>query len=283
VTEPAYKPTSEIPQMQELWQTHNSQSGYLETDEDRFVTGVLDKVVEPDFRDCFKEPVDTFDTIILSDLHLGYRFTRAVELLVLLKSVRFKRLIINGDVFDDINMKRLNRHHWKILSTLRKLTDHESGIEVIWIRGNHDGYSDLISQLLGIRFLEEYTFNWNQKKVLVIHGDVFDSYVSRFKMVGAVATAIYQACLLLDPDNRRVGKWLKRNSKSFIRNTQRVKEAALTYARRKGADIAICGHTHHAEETEYKDMLYMNTGSWMDAPAHFVGITEDEIRLVPFI
>jgi UDP-2,3-diacylglucosamine pyrophosphatase LpxH len=269
--------------MQELLQMHNSQSGYLATEEDSFVTEVLDRIVEPDFTESFKKPVDVFDTVILSDLHLGYRFTRAVELLVLLKSVKFRRLIINGDVFDDINMKRLNRHHWRVLSSLRQLTDQQSGIEVIWIRGNHDGYSDLISQLLGIRFLEEYTFQWNQKKVLVIHGDVFDSYVSRFKYIGMIATGIYQTCLLMDPDNRRIGRWLKRNSRSFIRNTRRVKHAALTYARRKGADIAICGHTHHAEETRENDLLYINTGSWMDAPAHFVGITRDEIRLVPFI
>jgi UDP-2,3-diacylglucosamine pyrophosphatase LpxH len=260
-------------------------SGYLQKSEvvaDEFTRQVLEKISFPDFSDTFGKPVSVFDTIILSDLHLGSKVSRAEDLLQFLQGVNFKRLIINGDIFDSINMKRLNRHHWRILSYLRELTDKENETEVIWLRGNHDGYADLISQLLGIEFLNEYLLEWNGKRVLIFHGDIFDKFITRYPLLADIADLVYRSILYMDLPDKKIGRWLKRNSKTFIRNSELVREGAISYARHKNAQIVVCGHTHLVEEFEHNGIRYLNPGSWTDTPAHFVGLTEDQAQVATF-
>jgi len=271
--------------MGEIIQIANFQSGYLEKSEEKIQTlleQTFKNVYNPDFCKVFGKPVDVFETVIISDLHLGSKVCRAEELLLFLETVRFKRLIINGDVFDSINMKRLNRHHWKVLSILRLLTDHENGIDVIWLRGNHDGYADLISQLLGIQFYVEYELEWNSQKVLVFHGDIFDKFVSEYPLLTDFADGLYRMSVYLNPTTKRIGRWLKRNSKTFLRNTEKVREGAISFANHRHAGTVICGHTHHVEDAIVEGIRYLNPGSWTDSPTHFVGITEDQIRVVQY-
>ncbi len=48
-----------------------------------------------------------FDLVILSDLHLGSEVSRAREALDLLRSISFKRLILLGDIFCDLNFSAI--------------------------------------------------------------------------------------------------------------------------------------------------------------------------------
>ncbi len=56
-----------------------------------------------------------FDTVIISDLHLGSEVSQAGAALAFLHSIRFKRLILLGDIFADLNFRRLTKEHWKFL------------------------------------------------------------------------------------------------------------------------------------------------------------------------
>ncbi len=47
------------------------------------------------------------DTIIVSDIHLGSDMSRAGELIDVLNTWTFERLILLVDIFDDLNFKRL--------------------------------------------------------------------------------------------------------------------------------------------------------------------------------
>lgn len=266
-------------------QNFKYESGYLaytEPEKDNFPAQLLEKISDPDFEEYFGRPVTHFETIIISDIHLGSKVSRAHILVDFLETVSFDRLIINGDVFDSINMRRLNRHHWKVLSRLRALTDSQSHKEVIWIRGNHDGYSDLLTQLMGIKVFNEYSFLWNDKNIIVMHGDIFDTFTARYKLIADIADYFYRFSIYMDPVKMRFGRWLKRNTKVFIRNTQMVRSRAVAYARHKKADVIICGHTHHAEDTTVDGIRYLNSGSWTDSPAHFIGLSEDQIQVVPY-
>src|SRR5207247_1552095 len=62
-----------------------------------------------------------YDTLILSDLHLGSDMSRADEARRMLRQRRFRRLILLGDIFSDLNFGRLTKQHWRFLSYLRKL------------------------------------------------------------------------------------------------------------------------------------------------------------------
>ena len=97
------------------------------------------------------------DAVIISDTHLGSDNCEARQLTRFLESILdgellTQRLILNGDVFDSIDFRRLKKHHWKVLSLLRKLSDR---IEISWINGNHDGPAEIISHLLGVEVRDE--------------------------------------------------------------------------------------------------------------------------------
>jgi metallophosphoesterase superfamily enzyme len=75
-----------------------------------------------------------YNTLILSDLHLGSETSHAREATRALKRNRFRRLILLGDIFADLNFARLTKDHWKFLGYIRKLSNPKRNIEVIFIR-----------------------------------------------------------------------------------------------------------------------------------------------------
>jgi UDP-2,3-diacylglucosamine pyrophosphatase LpxH len=261
------------------------ESGFLGLDENGILRNNKDSNLInkfPSFDDYYGEPIYHFENIIISDIHLGSKLSQTEMLITFLKNISFDRLIINGDVFDSINMKRLSRHHWKVLSVLRKITDKDKGKEVIWIRGNHDGFSDLLTQLLGIKVYNEFMFKWNDKNVLALHGDVFDVYTSKHPILSEVADIIYKFAISIDPVKNRISKFLKKNTKAFLRNTQIVRERSLAYGKNKKADIVCCGHTHHPEKVVEDKMVYLNSGSWTTHPTSFIGFAKYKVEIVPF-
>ena len=48
-----------------------------------------------------------YNTLILSDLHLGAETSRARQATHVLQETRFERLILLGDIFADLNFARL--------------------------------------------------------------------------------------------------------------------------------------------------------------------------------
>ena len=93
----------------------------------------------------------TVDTLLLSDIHLGSDISRARDALALLKICSFRRLILLGDIFSDLNFARLNSDHWKFLSYIRKLSNRKRNVEIVWVEGNHDqGLSKVMSHLVGV-------------------------------------------------------------------------------------------------------------------------------------
>ena len=132
-----------------------------------------------------------FDALVVSDLHLGSDNCQADELVTFLEQVRSaelpaRRLILNGDVFDSIDFRRLRKPHWKVLSLLRKLSDR---VEITWINGNHDGPAEIVSHLLGVGVSDEIILDSGGKRVLLLHGHRFDEFLERYPLTTALADA----------------------------------------------------------------------------------------------
>jgi metallophosphoesterase superfamily enzyme len=111
------------------------------------------------------------DTIIVSDIHLGSPVSRSGELLQLLKTYSFKWLILNGDVFDDLNFKRLKKDDWEFLNYIRKFSNPKRNCEVAWVAGNHDGAAEILAHLFGVEVFEEYRWIYNE--------EIFQRIISR--------------------------------------------------------------------------------------------------------
>ena len=178
-------------------------------------------------------------TIILGDIHLGSPLCRTKRLSNLLSRVDFDRLILNGDIFDDLNFRRLKERHWAILERVRSLS--ERGIEVVWIYGNHDGSPEALRRLLGVEVLAEYAFAYHGEKVLVVHGHEFDQFHRATRGLNKLRSLVYGFAIWFDVPRKTVIQWAQRSSTIFMRATSRVKARAILKARAAGARFVVGG------------------------------------------
>src|SRR5277367_2974468 len=140
-----------------------------------------------------------YDTLILSDLHLGSEISRAEQALRMLRENRFRRLILLGDIFSDLNFGRLTKPHWKFLGYIRKLSNPKRGVEVVWVEGNHDaGLTDVMSHLVGVKVYQEYAWDYCGKKHLAVHGHQFDRFIVNNLLLSHVGTALHLLLQKLD-------------------------------------------------------------------------------------
>lgn len=227
------------------------------------------------------------DALIISDIHLGADNSRVDELQCLLEGIRHQevglatdRLILNGDVFDSFDMRRLSKSHWKVLSLLRKLTKH---LEVHWITGNHDHNTEALSLLLGVEVHDEFRFTSGNRDLLCLHGHRFDSFMDRYPRITAIADGAYQVLQWIDRSHS-IARLAKKSSKTFLRCSDKVKKMALAYANRLGVDVVCCGHTHFAEEFQDPDsgIQYFNSGSWVELPCTFLTVKNGLVELRSF-
>lgn len=217
------------------------------------------------------------DIIIISDIHLGSHICQHEKILQFLQSIEFRtnHLIINGDLFDNWNFTRLSYDHWKILKTIRKASEK---IHTTWIAGNHDGPAEIISQLLNVEFIEEYRFNNGEKEFIVLHGDVFDEYISKYPRLAKIADFFYRLVQKLDP-SLYWARRLKRGSKTFLRNVETVEKRSLEYCKSKNANVICVGHTHHPIAVDLGYIEYYNSGSWTDTVCTYLTITDGKVQL----
>lgn len=220
------------------------------------------------------------DAVVVSDIHLGSDVCRADSLVRFLDEIRHghrpaARLVVNGDLFDSIDFRRLTKRHWKVLSTLRKMSDD---MEVVWIIGNHDGPAEFVSHLLGVEMREEYVIESGGRRVLLLHGHRFDGFIDRYPWATWAADMAYRLLQLIDPSHR-VARLAKRNSKVFIRSTEKIRAGATELARRRGCDVVCCGHTHLALADTAGPVDYYNGGCWTEKPCHYLVIDAGRVEV----
>jgi len=220
------------------------------------------------------------DTILVSDLHLGSETSRARDATRFLKSAMFNRLILLGDIFCDLNFRRLKREHWQFLSLIRKLSNPKRGIEVVWVEGNHDrGLAQLMSHLVGVQVYQEYVWYHRSLKYRAIHGHQFDRFLVDSALLSAIGEYLYLQIQKIDVRGSKIARWLDRLNSSWLRLTPKVAEGALAHASAHRDDVIFCGHTHHAFETSRNGVRYLNTGAWTHEHLTYVAIDDNGPRL----
>lgn len=219
------------------------------------------------------------DTLIISDVHLGFKYSRVDKLTEVLSRYRFKRLVLNGDIFDDLNFNRLNSEHWDVLSLFRHLSKYA---EVVWVVGNHDGRADVLSRLLGVTVHDDYAWKVGCKKFLAIHGHQFDRFISEDPIISNIAGGIFYFLKRFEGKNEALTRWISKHNRSWLRMSDEVAFGAIKYAKSKGADHVFCGHTHLARILEIKGVKYFNSGCWVELPSSLITIKGDKVELKRF-
>jgi UDP-2,3-diacylglucosamine pyrophosphatase LpxH len=223
------------------------------------------------------------DTIILSDLHLGSEVSRASAALRMLKSASFNRLILLGDIFCDLNFRRLKKEHWQFLGYIRKLSNPKREIEIVWVEGNHDrGLSDVMSHLVGIRVYQEYAWEYCGIQHLAIHGHQFDRFVSRNRVISTFLSGVHLTMQKFAFGKRRIVGFFERFDTRWLRLSAKVAAGAIAHGRFRGAQRIFCGHTHQALSLERDGIEYYNTGSWTQESATYVAIDHQGVRVCEY-
>jgi len=228
-----------------------------------------------------EEKKRSVDLVILSDIHLGTYGCRAEDLLRYLKTIKPKKLILNGDIIDmwQFSKRYWPKSHMQIVKHITSLLT--KGTEVIYITGNHD---EMLRKFVGFK-LGSFTIenkvvlNLNGQKVWVFHGDVFDVTMQYSKWLAKLGAIGYDTLILL---NTFVNFILKTFGKGKISLSKRIKDSVKSAVKfiddfeSTAADIAIdndydyvvCGHIHHPQmrkvKTEKGEVMYLNSGDWIE-------------------
>jgi UDP-2,3-diacylglucosamine pyrophosphatase LpxH len=195
-----------------------------------------------------------FDTVIISDLHLGSEVSQAGAALAFLQSVRFKRLILLGDIFADLNFRRLTKEHWKFLS-----------------------------HLVGIPVYQEFAWNYGGKRHLAIHGHQFDSFAVANAFLSKVGQFIFLQLQKIDSKNQRFVRYLDRLNTRWLRLSEQVAHGALSYAKPGKAERIFCGHTHAALSRKRDGVEYYNSGGWVDQRCTYIAIGPEGIAIHEYV
>ena len=221
-----------------------------------------------------------YDTVILSDLHLGSEVCRAKAALQMLKGISFRRLILLGDIFCDLNFRRLKKEHWQFLSYIRKLSNPKRGVEVVWVEGNHDyGLSEVMSHLVGVEVYQEYEWWLGDVRHLAIHGHQFDRFVVNNRFTSNLFTSIHEKLQKLSFGKKRIVGFLERFDTVWLRLSDKVATGALAHAQHRNVHRIFCGHTHEAMCATRGSIEYFNTGSWTQPAATYITVDEEGVNI----
>jgi UDP-2,3-diacylglucosamine pyrophosphatase LpxH len=221
-----------------------------------------------------------YNTLILSDLHLGAETSRAREATRVLKENRFQRLILLGDIFADLNFARLTKEHWKFLGYIRKLSNPKRKIEVVWVEGNHDrGLTNIMSHLVGVRVYQEYTWNYCGLRHIAIHGHQFDGFQVNRLRLSAWGTSLFLQLQKLDLKGNPIARLIDRLNTRWLRMSAKVASGALAFARQNGVDRIFCGHTHEAIYANRDGVHYYNSGGWVDSRLTYLTIDDQGVQI----
>jgi UDP-2,3-diacylglucosamine pyrophosphatase LpxH len=225
-----------------------------------------------------------FDTVILSDLHLGSDISRAADALEFLQSARFRRLILLGDIFADLNFSRLTKEHWKFLGFIRKLSNPKHNVEVAWVEGNHDlGLTEVMSHLVGVPVYQEYAWNYEGIRHLAIHGHQFDSFAIRnFKMT-RFGQLIFLWLQKIDSRSKHFARYLDHLNTRWLRLSEQVARGALSHAKQGKAERIFCGHTHAPMALERDGVAYYNSGAWVGLRCTYITIDAEGVDIHEYL
>jgi UDP-2,3-diacylglucosamine pyrophosphatase LpxH len=129
-----------------------------------------------------------------------------------------------------------------------------------------------------VDILDEYIHENGQVRLLIIHGDQFDTITSEYPLITNVAAWFFHYIQKWAPHS--AARWIRRTSKRWQRNSQVVQRRAVEYAMSKGCAYVTCGHTHLPLASVVDGVHYFNSGTWTDhPPCPFVAVRGGDVSL----
>jgi len=224
--------------------------------------------------------VRRYRALFISDLHLGTKVCQAETFLDFLRCYDADRIYLIGDIVDFWRIRRgiywPQSHNDVLQKLLRKA---RKGSELVLIPGNHD---EALRDYCGVRFggiaIERNTMHVGAdgRRYLVMHGDEFDVVVRYAKWLALLGDWSYELALWANTHFNVLRRWfgmpywslsayLKHKVKRAVNYIGEFELALSQEARCHGAQGVICGHIHHAAMRQVGDIIYINTGDWVES------------------
>jgi len=221
------------------------------------------------------------ELVILSDIHLGTYGCHAEDLLRYLKTIKAKRIILNGDIID---MWQFTKRYWP--KSHMQVVKHITGLlarntKITYLTGNHD---EMLRKFAGFRIGSfnidnKLVMKLNGKRAWIFHGDVFDVTMQYSKWLAKLGAVGYDTLIVINTvvnwvlnrlgrDKISLSKRVKDSVKSAVKFINDFERIAADIAIENGYDYVVCGHIHHPEikdvKTENGSVKYLNSGDWVE-------------------
>jgi len=235
-----------------------------------------------------------FRTVWISDLHLGTPGCNAGLLLDFLKSIECETLYLVGDIVDGWQLRKgwyWPAAHNDVVRCVLKMA--KRGARVVYVPGNHDeAFRDFTGLHFGdVELLpEDIHVTADGRRLLVLHGDQFDSIVMYARWLAFLGDSAYTMLLksnaLVNGVRKRFGlpywslaahlKKRVKNAVSFISKYEEV----VAHAAERHVDGVVCGHIHSAEIRQFGDITYYNDGDWVESCTALVEHADGTIEIL---
>jgi UDP-2,3-diacylglucosamine pyrophosphatase LpxH len=221
------------------------------------------------------------DIVVLSDIHLGTYGCHAEELLRYLKSIKIKKLILNGDIID---MWQFSKHYWP--KSHMQVIKHITGLltkntKIIYLTGNHDEMLRKFAgfKLGGFKIDNKVVLRVNGKRAWIFHGDVFDVTMQYSKWLAKLGAIGYDSLIIINTvvnwllmrfgrEKISLSKRVKDSVKSAVKFVNDFEKTAADIAIENGYDYVVCGHIHQPDlkkiQTPKGEVIYLNSGDWVE-------------------
>ena len=222
--------------------------------------------------------------LFISDQHLGLE-TKEIEERKERLLVRFLKFAENncdeifliGDLFDYwFEYKRvIQKGYYRTLTALKDIA--EKGIKIHYFIGNHDFlHRDFFSdEINAIVYEDPIDITLNGKRFFIGHGDGLVKNDFGYKVLKKVLRNkfIQKLYSLLHPDiGIAIASKTSKSSREYTKNKNYGEIDGLQETAKhkidNGFDYVIFGHSHKREFMKYNNGIYINLGSWIDAPCY---------------
>jgi len=243
---------------------------------------------------------NVYRTIWISDVHLGTPGCKAEFLVDFLKHNECKTLYLVGDIVDGWKLR--NNWFWpqEHTNVVRKLlTKAKRSTQIYYVTGNHD---EFLRKFVGyrleignIRLVNEMVHTTaDGRRLLVLHGDMFDVITRYHRWLALVGDVAYNATMTTNYWFNRVrsvmgmrywslSAFAKQRVKSAVNIISRFEEAVAHECRRRRLDGVICGHIHHAEIRDIEGVTYHNCGDWVESCSALVEDMNGKLSVVRWV
>jgi UDP-2,3-diacylglucosamine hydrolase len=222
--------------------------------------------------------------LFISDIHLGLK-TREIEIKkerLLVRFLEFAKnealeLFVVGDLFDYwFEYKKVyQKGYFRTLTALQDIT--EAGIKVHYFIGNHDFmHGDFFEKEIGAKLyddpIERVLYG---KRFFIGHGDGLVKNDTGYNILKKILRnkTLQTLYSWVHPDiGIAIASGTSKSSREYTSKKDYGEIDGLFEAAQNkiddGYDYVVFGHLHERQYEKYKNGIYVNLGSWLDAPCY---------------